>query len=176
LIALATCSQTSALREEITTLAPCSAIRSAMARPMPRVEPVMTATLPFMSNKLMCLSPRCSSGLAGFVFTVMSFRGDAKHRTRNLEIPRCAIAHLWSGACAPSRNDSLSKFGLHNLRPCRLMHGSMRSIGHPRLLVDHRQPPDAAFGICNVVEPRHRAIVDVEGKAPLRQAAERKAD
>src|ERR1700730_4401741 len=26
-----------------------------------------------------------------------SFRGDAKHRTRNLEIPRCAIAHLWSG-------------------------------------------------------------------------------
>jgi NAD(P)-dependent dehydrogenase (short-subunit alcohol dehydrogenase family) len=27
-----------------------------------------------------------------------SFRGDAKHRTRNLEIPRCAIAHLRSGA------------------------------------------------------------------------------
>src|SRR5205823_517148 len=26
-----------------------------------------------------------------------SFRGDAKHRTRNLEIPRCAIAHLRSG-------------------------------------------------------------------------------
>jgi hypothetical protein len=29
-----------------------------------------------------------------------------KHRTRNLEIPRCAIAHLRSGANAPSRNDS----------------------------------------------------------------------
>src|SRR6266702_2783294 len=28
---------------------------------------------------------------------VSSFRGDAKHRTRNLEIPRCAIAHLRSG-------------------------------------------------------------------------------
>jgi hypothetical protein len=28
-----------------------------------------------------------------------------KHRTRNLEIPRCAIAHLRSGAGAPSRND-----------------------------------------------------------------------
>jgi len=27
----------------------------------------------------------------------LSFRGDAKHRTRNLEIPRCAIAHLRSG-------------------------------------------------------------------------------
>src|SRR5947199_7158544 len=26
-----------------------------------------------------------------------SFRGDAKHRSRNLEIPRCAIAHLRSG-------------------------------------------------------------------------------
>src|ERR1700712_816506 len=26
-----------------------------------------------------------------------SFRGDAKHRTRNLELPRCAIAHLRSG-------------------------------------------------------------------------------
>src|SRR5215468_8075250 len=28
---------------------------------------------------------------------ISSFRGDAKHRTRNLEIPRCAIAHLRSG-------------------------------------------------------------------------------
>src|SRR5882757_8892748 len=37
-----------------------------------------------------------------------SFRGDAKHRTRNLEIPRGAIAPLWSGATAPSRNDSVS--------------------------------------------------------------------
>jgi hypothetical protein len=32
-----------------------------------------------------------------------SFRGDAKHR---LEIPRCAMAHLRSGANAPSRNDN----------------------------------------------------------------------
>jgi hypothetical protein len=55
LISLATWSQTSCLREEITTLAPCSAMRSAMARPMPRVEPVMTATFPFMSNKVMFL-------------------------------------------------------------------------------------------------------------------------
>ena len=38
---------------------------------------------------------------------VPSFRGDAQHRTRNLEIPRCAIAHLRSGANAPSRNDGL---------------------------------------------------------------------
>src|SRR5215207_2658661 len=30
-------------------------------------------------------------------FAKSSFRGDAKHRTRNLEISRCAIAHLRSG-------------------------------------------------------------------------------
>src|SRR6202012_5728881 len=43
-----------------------------------------------------------------------SFRGDAKHRTmvcpctpEKLEIPRCAIAHLRSGADAPSRNDEV---------------------------------------------------------------------
>src|SRR5580765_6835442 len=32
-----------------------------------------------------------------FTGSIASYRGDAKHRTRNLEIPRCAIAHLWSG-------------------------------------------------------------------------------
>jgi hypothetical protein len=32
-------------------------MRSAMARPMPRVEPVMTATFPFMSNRLMVSLP-----------------------------------------------------------------------------------------------------------------------
>src|SRR5258706_303858 len=34
-----------------------------------------------------------------------SFRGDAKHRARNLEIPRCAIAHLRSGPSDHPRND-----------------------------------------------------------------------
>src|SRR5215472_4849167 len=44
---------------------------------------------------------------------ISSFRGDAKHRTRNLEIPRCAIAHLWSGpsdhpgmTCKPQNKDA----------------------------------------------------------------------
>ena len=57
-MAFATSSQTCCLREEITTLAPCSAMRSAMARPMPREEPVMTATFPDISNKVMRFSPR----------------------------------------------------------------------------------------------------------------------
>src|ERR1700676_5331170 len=52
-----------------------------------------------------------------------SFRGDAKHRTmmcnctsENLEIPRCAIAHLGSGANAPSRNDVVCSFRSSRLR------------------------------------------------------------
>src|ERR1700690_1163237 len=56
LIAFATTSQACCLRDEITTLAPCSAILSAMVRPMPREEPVTTATFPVMSNKVMYFS------------------------------------------------------------------------------------------------------------------------
>src|SRR5262245_29036987 len=138
LISLATWSQTSALREEITTFAPCSAMRSAIARPMPRVEPVMTATLPFMSNKLMRFSPRF----------------------RFQRLP--PVSFLISG-----------KLGLRNFRSRRLMHRRVPGIGHPWLLVDHRQPPDAAPGGCKMVKPRHRAVVDVEGEPALRQSAER---
>ena len=50
LIAAATASQAAALREEMATLAPCSASRSAMALPMPLVEPVTMATLPVRSK------------------------------------------------------------------------------------------------------------------------------
>src|SRR5882757_7388696 len=46
----ATASQASALRLEITTLAPSLASNSAEERPMPRLEPVMTATFPVRSN------------------------------------------------------------------------------------------------------------------------------
>src|SRR5882672_1001122 len=38
-----------------------------------------------------------------------SFRGDAKHRTRNLEIPRCASAHLRSG---PADHPGMTVFGI----------------------------------------------------------------
>src|SRR5882757_1322298 len=46
----ATSLQASALRLEITTLAPSFASSSAEERPMPRLEPVMTATWPVRSN------------------------------------------------------------------------------------------------------------------------------
>src|SRR6185503_5591123 len=60
LMASATSWQASALRLEITTFAPWSAIASAIARPMPRDEPVITATFPLRSNRLI----RVSSGWA----------------------------------------------------------------------------------------------------------------
>src|SRR6476646_2569161 len=50
LMVSATCWQASALRLEITTLAPSFASNSAEERPMPRLEPVITATLPVRSN------------------------------------------------------------------------------------------------------------------------------
>ena len=46
----ATSWQASALRLEITTFAPSFASSSAEERPMPRLEPVMTATFPVRSN------------------------------------------------------------------------------------------------------------------------------
>src|SRR6476619_2931885 len=50
LMVSATCWQASALRLEITTLAPSFASSSAEERPMPRLEPVTTATVPERSN------------------------------------------------------------------------------------------------------------------------------
>jgi hypothetical protein len=62
LISAATSSHGPALREEMTTLAPCSASRSAIALPMPRDEPVMMATLPVRSNSSIAF-PLSSAGL-----------------------------------------------------------------------------------------------------------------
>src|SRR5689334_8532266 len=56
------------------------------------------------------------------------------------------------------------------------MHRRVRGVRDPRLLVDHRKPPDAAFGGGKMIEPRHRAIIDVEGEPALRQSAKRKPD
>src|ERR1700744_4499493 len=50
LIAFTTSSQAGSLRLETTTLAPCAAICSQIERPMPRLPPVTTATLPLRSN------------------------------------------------------------------------------------------------------------------------------
>ena len=47
----ATCSQTSALRDEMYTVAPASTKPSAIIRPMPRLPPVTSAVLPAMENR-----------------------------------------------------------------------------------------------------------------------------
>src|SRR5580704_16063416 len=59
LIASATSRHGSILRDETTTCAPCSAIRSTIARPIPREEPVTSATFPFRSNSDTVVPPPC---------------------------------------------------------------------------------------------------------------------
>src|SRR6476659_7529022 len=56
------------------------------------------------------------------------------------------------------------------------MPGVMRGIRDPRLLVDHRDAPALMALACEVIEPRHRAIVDGEGEALFRLVAEREPD
>src|SRR5262249_4002981 len=73
----------------------------------------------------------------------------------------------------PPRNDGFALSELGNLRPRRLMHRRVPGIRDPGLLIDKGQPPDRAPGARIVIEPRHRAIVDVEGQALLDQPAER---
>ena len=65
LMASAAASQASALREEITTRAPWVASASAIARPIPREDPVTIATLPARLNRCMSqarsYAVRCSN-------------------------------------------------------------------------------------------------------------------
>src|SRR5262245_49404807 len=57
LIPFTTSSQAGSLRLETITVAPCAAICSQIERPMPRLPPVTTATLPVRSN-IIASSPR----------------------------------------------------------------------------------------------------------------------
>src|SRR6185369_9369449 len=126
-------------------------MRSAIASPMPRVEPVMTATFPFMSNKVMFLSQ-------------IDLRIQCRYAAmRSIEL-WCAVAHLRSG---PSDHPGMTTHSgeLFDFRSRKLVHLGVRIIRNPRLLIDHRQPPDLALGTRKIVEPRHRAIVDVERQA-----------
>src|SRR5262249_37294796 len=117
-----------------------------MARPIPRVEPVMTATFPFMSNRLMFLS-RC-----------LYLRPNLRQACR-----------------VPTTSGELA-FGCDDLRPRRLMHGGVSWIGNPRLLVDHWKPPAGGVLAAKMLEPRHRTIVDIERKSLFHLAAKCKAD
>src|SRR5260221_10297030 len=70
----ATSSQASALRLEITTLAPSFASSSAEERPMPRLEPVTTATLPVRSNGVDCIAR------IPFAFVMLGLKREARLR------------------------------------------------------------------------------------------------
>src|ERR1700712_3544267 len=63
-----------------------------------------------------------------------------------------------------------------DFRSGRLVHRVVRGIRHPWLLIDHLDSPALVAGAGEMIEPGHRAIVDGEGEAPLRLAAERKPD
>src|SRR5215211_5098975 len=98
-ISRATSSHASALRLEITTLAPSADMLSARARPMPRLDPVMTATLSSRWNGVfMCARSRQKraaarvDGLAGDVARARA----AQEAHKRGDVLRCA-------ACARQR-------------------------------------------------------------------------
>src|SRR3954453_3125925 len=105
----ATSWQASALRLEITTLAPSFASNSAEERPMPRLEPGMTATLPVRSNGVffICFLPDFVSSLRG-----------AKRRSNPYRILR----RYGLLRCARNDGDGVTRGSLHRHS------GAMRSI------------------------------------------------
>ena len=85
-----TASHASASRLEITTAAPCCARRVAIARPMPRVEPVTIATLPRRSNSSSVVGHTEGSGSPR-----RSARGRADQRVdRGAEVAEALVVRL----------------------------------------------------------------------------------
>src|SRR6202043_691388 len=82
-----------------------------------------------------------------------SFRGDAKHRARNLEIPRCAIARLRSGADAPSRND-----GALNCRSAPLRNDEKLPTGLPQKIIETEPLREHRERAVPLREHRERAV------------------
>src|SRR5580700_2966892 len=71
-----TSSQASILRDEIITLAPARANSSAMARPMPRDEPVTSATFPERSKSPLTTGPSSDLEEAGRALAAADAHGD----------------------------------------------------------------------------------------------------
>ena len=113
-------SQASALREEITTLAPCSAIRCAIAWPMPRRGAGDDGDFALHVEQAHVFLPY------GFRHQRAYFDFRAKQSSVKFDNRR-DVTPASSPAPLPG--------------PARLMHRGMRSVGHPRLLIDHRQTP-----------------------------------
>ena len=56
------------------------------------------------------------------------------------------------------------------------MHRGVRGVGDPGLLVDHRKPPADMAGARDMIEPSHRAIVDIKGETLFGQASQGQTD
>src|SRR2546430_12573731 len=134
----ATSWQASALRLEITTFAPSLASSSAEERPMPRLEPVMMATLPVRSNGVFFIVV-CSLNSSP------SFRGATKSRammcngTSENPSSRCASFEMDSGLIAarcPGITESVC--GLH--QPTRVGDAAEVVVGVAKGVFDHGQP------------------------------------
>src|SRR5262249_37536011 len=148
----ATASQASALRLDITTLAPSRAIASALARPMPRLEPVMIATLPSRANGDPVAWTRPSSVMAlpvslreifaqllfghGLAVDLVGAVGKAQHAGARIGISEVKI--LADAAAAADLDGAVDDFlghvgGHHldhgNLGPCGLVAHRVHHVG-----------------------------------------------
>ena len=82
-----------------------------------------------------------------------SFRGDAQHRTRNLEIPRCAIAHLRSGPSDHPGMTNLTTDRLVQILPLRILCFDQRDLPCPLPFLYFFFAGDSGDGIVVGFEP-----------------------
>src|SRR4051794_25371157 len=123
-MSFATASHASGLRLEMTTVAPCSAMRVAMASPIPLVEPVTIATLPVRSNsddmfgplswrfgeRSVCSGPRKRSNQARPMLSKRTTVYSRAELTKLLDPASVAVIG------ASTRAGSFGERVLHNLR------------------------------------------------------------
>src|SRR3954454_23246694 len=136
-IPAATSSQASALRLEITTLAPSLANSSAEERPMPRLEPVITATLPVRSNGVDCMGRLPFFLLLSF--SVLAGLHPARHCERS-EAIHSAANETWIASsltllamtAVPKRRDLN--------QPATIGDATQMIIGVAEGVLDHGQP------------------------------------
>src|SRR3954470_17510168 len=101
-ISPAVCSATSASRSLISTLAPCSLSNSAVARPMPRAEPVTIATLSSRTPMYISLRSQRKRGARTLVRAPLSPRsGDGRRLRRRRWLAPAAAYHHGHGPGRP---------------------------------------------------------------------------
>src|SRR5258708_4641158 len=89
---------------------------------------------------------------------------------------RCRRPLGWAVTKQPLPSSTTRSRELGDLRSGRLMHGRMLRRHEPRLVVDHADPPAALLAERDMVEPRHRAILDGERQSAGRAKPERMRD